>query len=72
MALHKQTSIDVAITVIRVPGGWIYQMDNWIYATDANGNNLSYNAPTSVFVPYSDEFNENKPRRPYPTTPNFK
>ena len=47
LELHEPT-IKGVYTIIRVPGGWIYQRVDVV----AGGK-----IPSMVFVPYSDEFN---------------
>ena len=47
LELHEPT-IKGVYTIIRVPGGWIYQRTDVV----AGGK-----IPSMVFVPYSDEFN---------------
>ncbi len=51
MKLNETLEIDDFNRILRVPGGWIYSQDWNISEPNA--------MTTSVFVPFSDEFNEN-------------
>ena len=46
LKLHECTVIDNSISVMRVPGGWIYDM--W--------NNDTDNPKAGTFVPFDNEF----------------
>ena len=50
LKLHETLELDDDITIIRVPGGWIYTY----YSDYYNQHKTS----SMVFVPYSLEFNE--------------
>lgn len=59
LQLHETTSITSGpyeYFIIRVPGGWLYQLTR-----------LDHNVMTSTFVPFHSEFND--PRRAIPPTP---
>lgn len=59
LKLHELGCVDEKGTayVIRVPGGWVYSLGHGEYC---------YN---DVFVPYSDEFNENMVKYKFGDTP---
>ena len=46
LKLHESTTLPCGISIMRVPGGWLYDM--WDYSTDY--------PKSGVFVPYNKEF----------------
>ena len=46
LKLHESLNTNFGITVIRVPGGWIY--DCWDYSSDS--------FKRGIFVPFDNEF----------------
>ena len=48
LKLHESLMLDRGLSIMRVPGGWIY--DNW---------DAQHDIPkTGVFVPFENEFQE--------------
>lgn len=46
LKLHERINLDFGITIMRVPGGWIY--DCWDYDTDQ--------FKTGIFIPFNNEY----------------
>lgn len=51
LELHESYIVDSNIEVIKVPGGWIYLIKH-----------PPFNQLVSVYVPYSGEFKDDKPK----------
>ena len=57
LGLHQETYISNNVTIMRVPGGWIYT-DKYEYSGNAS--------VSKCFVPFDDEFMETKGIKPVP------
>lgn len=51
LEIHESCIVDSNLEVIRVPGGWIYLIKH-----------KPFNQVVSVYVPYSGEFKDEKPK----------
>ncbi|GAG93406.1 unnamed protein product [marine sediment metagenome] len=58
MELHHKIIIDDGTEVRRVPGGWIYTRFQLYQVLMPDGQWCENYLPTSVFVPFNDEFKD--------------
>lgn len=57
LKLNEQIKIDSNLSILRVPGGWIYEYARQTANITGRANVEKSLAVSCVFVPYNEEFN---------------